>query len=134
MGAAPELPPPLSSPRRLLGRGFGHVASAFVPKCVLAMAVVLAALLIVACRAATPAADTQTPGGRLYTTNCSTCHGPAGQGVGDFPKIVGTSDVLGGDYARTLVAEGRNAMPAFGARLTPQQIEEIVDYVATFKD
>jgi mono/diheme cytochrome c family protein len=132
MGAVPELPPPVSRPRRLLGRGFGSVASACAPNYVSAVAVV--ALLIVACRAATPAVDTQTPGGRLYTTNCSTCHGPAGQGVGDFPEIANTTDILGGDYARTVVAEGRNAMPAFGTSLTAQQIKEIVDYVATFED
>jgi mono/diheme cytochrome c family protein len=51
-----------------------------------------------------------------------------------MPKIAGTTEILGGDYDRTVVAEGRNAMPAFGARLTQEQINEIVDYVATFKD
>ena len=51
-----------------------------------------------------------------------------------MPKITGTADILGGDYARTVIAEGRNAMPSFGAVLTPQQIDEIVDYYATFKD
>ncbi len=51
-----------------------------------------------------------------------------------MPKIVGTTDILGGDYARTVIAEGRNAMPSFAATLTPAEIDEIVDYVATFKD
>lgn len=95
------------------------------------MAVVV--VLIVSCRAQ-PSAETQTPGGRLYAINCGTCHGPAGKGVGDMPKIVGTTDILGGDYARTVIAEGRNAMPSFAATLTPAEIDEIVDYVATFKD
>jgi mono/diheme cytochrome c family protein len=96
------------------------------------MAVV--ALLTVSCRAAAPTPDSQTPGGRLYAANCSTCHGPAGQGVGDVPKIAGTTDILGGDYDRTVVTQGRNRMPAFGASLTQEQIREIIDYVATFKD
>ena len=96
-------------------------------------ALATAAVLIVACRAEQPTAETQTPAGRLYAVNCSTCHGPAGKGVGDMPKIVGTAAILGGDYARTVIAEGRNAMPSFGATLTAEQINEIVDYVATFK-
>lgn len=96
-------------------------------------ALATAVVLIVACRAEQPTAETLTPAGRLYAVNCSTCHGPAGKGVGDMPKIIGTSDILGGDYSRTVIAEGRNLMPAFGATLTPEQINEIVDYVATFK-
>ena len=89
--------------------------------------------VVIACRGPQPAAETQTPGGRLYAVHCSTCHGPAGKGVGDMPKIVGAAKILGGDYARTVIAEGRNAMPSFGATLTQEQINEIVDYVATFK-
>lgn len=131
MGAVPELLPQFSRPRRLLGRGFGGVASLSAPKYVSAAAV--AVLLIVACSAA-PAAETQTPGGRLYAANCSTCHGPAGKGVGPYPKLVAVTDILSGDYAETVVTQGRNLMPSFGTKLTPEQIEEIIDYVATFKD
>jgi mono/diheme cytochrome c family protein len=69
---------------------------------------------------------------RLYNTNCATCHGPSGQGVGEFPKIVGADKILNGDYARTVIAEGRNKMPAFAGTLTAAQIAEIVAYVATF--
>ena len=90
------------------------------------------AVVVIACRGPQPA-ETRTPGGQLYAVSCSTCHGPAGKGVGDMPKIVGSAAILGGDYARTVIAEGRNAMPSFGATLTQEQIDEIVDYVATFK-
>ncbi len=92
----------------------------------------VAASLIVACRPQ-PVAQIQTPGGRLYDINCSTCHGPAGKGLGAFPKIVGSAAILDGDYARTVVAQGRNKMPSFGTKLTADQINEIVDYVATFR-
>ena len=106
------------------------MTSRFAPKYVSAVAV--AALLIVACRAA-PAAESQTPGGRLYAANCSTCHGPTGKGLGPYPKLVGTADILGGEYAKTVVTQGRNLMPSFATKLTAEQIEEIIDYVATFK-
>ena len=87
---------------------------------------------IAACRQQ-PVAETQTPGGRLYDLNCSTCHGPNGKGIGDVPKIVGTTSILEGDYDRTVVAQGRNKMPSFGTKLTADQINAIVDYVATFR-
>jgi cytochrome c6 len=96
-------------------------------------AAAVAAVLAVACRGEPPIAGSETPGGRLYAINCSTCHGPAGKGVGDLPTIVGTAAILQGDYARTVIAEGRNVMPAFGGKLSQAEINEIVDYVATFK-
>ncbi len=93
---------------------------------------VVSALLIVACRPQ-PVAETQTPGGQLYAFNCATCHGSSGQGVGDFPKLIGVASILNGDYARTVIAQGRNKMAAFGTKLTTAQIDEIVDYIATFR-
>lgn len=89
--------------------------------------------MLVACSGSRGGTTTQSPGSRLYATNCSTCHGPSGKGVeGVFPTIVGAADILGGDYARTVITEGRNRMPAFGTTLTQAQISEIVDYIATF--
>jgi mono/diheme cytochrome c family protein len=96
-------------------------------------AVAIVAVLVVACQGQQSIAGSETPGGRLYAINCSTCHGPAGKGVGDLPTIVGTSAILDGDYARTVIAEGRNVMPAFGGKLSQAEINQIVDYVATFK-
>jgi mono/diheme cytochrome c family protein len=84
------------------------------------------------CRGGGQAAQAST-GQALYNTNCATCHGASGQGVGEFPKVVGAADVLGGDYARTVIAQGRNKMPSFGGKLTPAQIDAIVDYIATFQ-
>ena len=92
----------------------------------------VAVSLIAACHPQ-PVAQTQTPGGQLYNINCSTCHGPKGNGIGDVPKIVGSTSILEGDYDRTVIAQGRNKMPSFGKKLTAEQINEIVDYVATFR-
>jgi mono/diheme cytochrome c family protein len=96
-------------------------------------ATMLVALSLIAACHPQPVAQTQTPGGRLYDLNCSTCHGPAGKGIGDVPKIVGSTSILEGDYDRTVIAQGRNKMPSFGTKLTAEQINEIVDYVATFR-
>ncbi len=97
----------------------------------LGVSAVVAATFAVACRPQ-PVAQTQTPGGQLYAFNCATCHGSSGQGVGDFPKLIGVAGILNGDYARTVISQGRNKMAAFGTKLTQAQINEIVDYIATF--
>ena len=95
------------------------------------MSALVAAVLIVACHPQ-PVAQTQTPGGQLFAFNCSTCHGASGQGLGEFPKLIGVATILNGDYARTVITEGRNKMPSFRTKLTEAQINEIVDYIATF--
>jgi mono/diheme cytochrome c family protein len=43
--------------------------------------------------------DPMVVGKRLYTANCVACHQPTGQGVaGQFPTLVGSEWVLGGDW------------------------------------
>lgn len=96
--------------------------------------VVGAGLMVVACKGQQGGGTVQNTGERLYLANCATCHGDNGKGLGQYPTIIGKADILGGDYARTVVAEGRNLMPAFGGKLSQQQIDEIVDYVATLHD
>ena len=91
-------------------------------------------LLAVSCRGGSQETETQTTGERLYAINCSTCHGPSGKGLASYPKLIGVADILNGDYARTVVSQGRNLMPSFATTLTQEQINEIIDYVATFKN
>lgn len=95
---------------------------------------VSAGLAVVACKGQQGAGTVQTTGERLYLGNCATCHGTNGKGLGQYPTIIGKADLLNGDYARTVIAEGRNNMPSFAAKLSQQQIDEIVDYVATLHD
>jgi mono/diheme cytochrome c family protein len=90
-------------------------------------------LLAVSCRGEQGGPAAPSNAERLYNSNCATCHGADGKGIGEFPKLTGTAEILGGDYARTVIAEGRNKMPAFGSALTPAQIDEIVDYMSRFK-
>ena len=95
---------------------------------------VTAGLTLAACRGQQGGGSVQNTGERLYLANCATCHGGNGKGLGQNPTIIGKAAILGGDYARTVIAEGRNNMPAFASKLSQQQINEIVDYVATLHD
>ena len=102
-------------------------------------AVALAATLLTACGDDPPAIpvgpDGQPDpvlvlGQDLYGKNCSQCHGNAGGG-GRGPRISGgrLADKFP-DVAdqRLIVAEGRNAMPGFGAKLTEEELDAILRY------
>jgi alcohol dehydrogenase (quinone), cytochrome c subunit len=113
--------------------------------------VVVAACALVACshgvRAAPSRADLDNPGsssdgGRLYVTNCSSCHQLDGKGVpGAFPALAG-NPVVTGNPRRVIAAvkfgvrsavrapDGLGgAMPAWEGRLSDGDIADVVTYV-----
>jgi mono/diheme cytochrome c family protein len=73
----------------------------------------------------------------LYKTNCVACHAQDGRGsavgkslhAADFhsAQVQQQSDV---QLAGT-ISEGRGNMPAFGTRLTKDQIDALVNYIRT---
>lgn len=69
-------------------------------------------------------------GASIYEKNCSTCHMPGGEGVpGAFPALKGSKIVNGDIKAQlNLVMNGKNAMPAFGKVLKPDELAEVITY------
>jgi mono/diheme cytochrome c family protein len=84
-------------------------------------------------------ADTSTgPGGAVdgsavFSQNCAGCHGSGGEGgsgaklneglvVANFPDPADQVEV---------VTNGRGPMPAFGDRLSPEEIEAVVEFTRT---
>ena len=78
-------------------------------------------------------ASTGGPGAGVYSANCARCHGSDGGGgigpqlsdgqvVEEFPDIAGEVEV---------VTDGRGSMPAFGDRLSPAEIDDVVEYTRT---
>lgn len=80
------------------------------------------------------ARDRSAPG--LYRSYCRRCHGPDGEGpkrpVKLYPHLDLRSSpmVLRGDRAavRQRIAEGHGPMPAYSRRLTPEELERLVDF------
>lgn len=72
-----------------------------------------------------------------YKTNCVSCHGPDGRGsvvgkslhAADFhsAQVQQQSDA----QLAEVVGQGRGNMPAFGTRLSKDQIEALVKYIRT---
>jgi mono/diheme cytochrome c family protein len=91
---------------------------------------------------AAPSTDT-TPGAKIYSANCSACHGADGGGTaGAFPPLAGNSMVTGspgkviaavknGLTGETTV-NGKTyngSMPAWKGKLTNAEIADVVTYI-----
>jgi mono/diheme cytochrome c family protein len=76
------------------------------------------------------AGDRVAAGDAIFRTNCSACHGAAGEGsIG--PKLAGGAVVrkfpeIADQIA--LVSNGRGIMPAWSGRLSSDEIEAVVRY------
>src|SRR5690606_5452422 len=74
---------------------------------------------------------TRTPGlenGRIiYATTCVTCRGETGQG-GTHGAPALTDELTLGAIVST-VTNGRNDMPAYGAVMSPEDVQDIATYV-----
>jgi quinohemoprotein ethanol dehydrogenase len=83
--------------------------------------------------APSPAAATTTrapdieKGKDIYNTTCVVCHGPTGQGgTHGGAKL---TNALTREAITTVVANGRNDMPAFGSAFTAEQMQDMTAYV-----
>lgn len=100
-----------------------------------ALAVIPLLLLAAGCAGKDPSAP------ELYERHCARCHGDRGQGVPRGLKLYPRLDLLTspmvrqGDRAavRQRIAEGHGRMPGFKRRLTPEEIERLVDFTFQLK-
>ncbi len=71
-------------------------------------------------------------GGALYGRSCAGCHGGDGSG-GIGPRLAGTMVAKFPDPAAQIavITDGRRGMPAFGTRLSADEIAAIVEYTRT---
>ncbi len=80
-------------------------------------------------------------GRALFTPFCAPCHGPAGHGDGPVGKLfpfvlslTATQAVQRSDpYIYTMIRNGRGLMPTYGARVTPAERWDIVNYVRSLQ-
>ncbi|MEO1766986.1 cytochrome-c oxidase, cbb3-type subunit III [Thiobacter aerophilum] len=72
-------------------------------------------------------------GKQLFGDNCAACHQAGGQGVvGLFPNLTDDDWLYGGTLEKiqeTITYGRRGFMPAFGSVFTPEQIDQLANYV-----
>lgn len=75
----------------------------------------------------------------LFKSKCAGCHGPDGKGQTAMGKMMKLKD-LGSEEVQKLsdaeiheiITKGKKAMPAFGTKLSKEQIDELAAYVRDF--
>ncbi|NJN58427.1 MAG: c-type cytochrome [Leptolyngbyaceae cyanobacterium SL_5_9] len=72
-------------------------------------------------------------GAKVFTTNCAACHAGGGNVVNRAKTLKQEAleqyEMASLEAIQHQVKNGKNAMPAFGGRLTDQQIEDVAAYV-----
>lgn len=72
-------------------------------------------------------------GAAVYSGRCASCHGATGGG-GSGPALAGGRllEVYPDPADQVaVVTNGRNGMPAFSSRLSPEEIDAVVEYTRT---
>lgn len=70
------------------------------------------------------------PVGDYYQANCATCHGPdRGGDIG--PALLPGELDQDDSYYRDTIANGRGGMPAWGDKLTDEEINILIDFIRT---
>src|SRR5690349_24831480 len=88
-------------------------------------------LVMAGCIAATNAEE--TPATTIYAEHCASCHGADRLGSIGPALLPENLERLRRPAAEQVITEGRPAtqMPAFGSKLSREQIVQVVDYVYT---
>jgi cytochrome c6 len=73
---------------------------------------------------------------KMYKTNCTLCHAADGSGNSPSGKALGAKDLASSEVQKKtdaelteLIAKGKGKMPAFGAKLKPDEIKQLVAYI-----
>ena len=75
---------------------------------------------------------TVTSGQEIYSTLCSGCHMPKGEGAvggGMYPALAANEKLEYPDYAVFIILNGYKAMPPFAHTLSDEQVAAVVNYL-----
>jgi mono/diheme cytochrome c family protein len=97
-----------------------------------AMATVWTVVLLLTAQAPVTGDPITDDGARLYAARCSSCHGAQGQGLRG-PRLAGrvVEKYPNVEDQLAIVANGREGMPAFGQRLTLEELTAVVEFTRT---
>jgi mono/diheme cytochrome c family protein len=77
-----------------------------------------------------------TPAKDLFTSKCAMCHGPEGSAQTTMARNLKIRDFHSPDVQqqsdadlKAVITKGKGKMPAFGGKLTGEQIDQLVSYI-----
>jgi len=103
------------------------------------LATIIATCILIAAPSAF-AGGSDSDGPAIYKAKCAMCHGPDGAGqtpMGKNLKLrsLGAADVqkqTDADLTK-VIADGKGKMPAYKGKLTPADIDAVLDFIRTMK-
>jgi cytochrome c6 len=95
-----------------------------------------ATLFAIAALALPAVISAQTDAEKIYKTNCVLCHAPDGSGSSPSGKALKAQDLRSevvqkksDDELTEAITKGRGKMPAFGKKLKPDDIKQLVAFI-----
>ena len=87
------------------------------------------ALTLVA--AQTPAPDASLTANPVFQQNCAKCHGKTAEGhfYGGPSLITEKTTSASADDLRKIITDGKGRMPKYGGKLTPEEIDTLVQQI-----
>jgi cytochrome c6 len=80
----------------------------------------------------------QTDPAKLFKTNCTLCHSEDGSGSSPTGKAMKAKDLRSSEVQNqtdaelaAVITKGRGKMPAFGAKIKPDDVTKMVAYIRT---
>jgi len=88
------------------------------------------------CLVISPALYAQSDADKIYKTHCVLCHSADGSGGSPTGKAMHAKDLRSGEVQEQsdaalseVITKGRGKMPAFGAKIKPDDVTKLVAYI-----
>jgi cytochrome c6 len=88
------------------------------------------------CCLATSCAQAQSDAAKVFKANCTLCHGDDGSGSTPTGKAMKAKDLRSDEIQKQtdaaltdVITQGRGKMPAFGAKIKPDGVANLVAYI-----
>jgi mono/diheme cytochrome c family protein len=88
-------------------------------------------LTLTALFAQTPSSETTLTGNPVFQKNCTKCHGKTAEGrtFGGPSLVSGKVTATAADELRTIITNGKHHMPKYSGKLTPEEIDTLVQQI-----
>lgn len=108
--------------------GFNEVLAVKVSRITI---IFLSLLFAFAAAAQTPPPDASLTENPAYQKNCAKCHGKTAEGrhFGGPPLVAEAARGMSADDLRSIITNGKHRMPKYAGKLTPEEINTLVDQI-----